>query len=51
MAFLILCVGTIYSLLNNEATVITFAITVAGGLIGWRQQKQKEIKNHEKKSD
>jgi len=48
MAFLILSAGTTYSILTEEANVIILAITVAGGIVGWRQQKQKEIKTYEK---
>lgn len=51
MAFLILIAGTMYSVLNHEATVITLAIITSAGIIGWRQQKQKEIKVNEKLSN
>lgn len=51
MAFLILVAGTVYSILNNEATVITLAIITSAGLIGWKQQKDKEIKSNEKVTD
>lgn len=42
MAFLILVVSTWYSLANNEATVITLGIITIGGILGWKQQKDRE---------
>jgi hypothetical protein len=47
MAFLILILGTAYSFVTKESSVITFAITVSAGLIGWKQQKDKEEKRYE----
>lgn len=42
MATGILIIGAGYSFYTKEAHVITLAITVAAGLLGWKQQKDKE---------
>ena len=51
MAFLILACGTTYAFIYEEPTLLTFSITASAGLIGWKQQKDKEEKKYETKLD
>ena len=40
VAFLILMVGTVFSLINGEGTVISLAIVTCGGLLGYRKLQE-----------
>ena len=52
MTLLILISASWYSIDNHEATVITLAIITIAGILGWKQQKDKEkIKINEKNTD
>jgi len=42
MALIILLIGAGYSYLTQTAGVITLTIPISAGIIGWKQQKDKE---------
>ncbi len=48
MSFLILIASSWYGLKTKDSSVIILGMTISAGLIGWRQQKQKQIKENEK---
>ena len=47
MSFLILLVASICAYKTKESSVAIIGMTISAGLLGWRQQKTKEIKKIE----
>ena len=48
MALLILASSSWYAIANKDNSILILGMTISAGLIGWRQQKQKEINQNGK---